>query len=383
LRLHRHQAEALAAARRRDNYIVSTGTGSGKSLTYLVPIYDMILREDPGQPGVRALIVYPMNALINSQIDALDSFRRQNWPACPVRYAQYTGQTREEVRAELLGNPPHILLTNYVMLEYMLLRPQERALVGETTRALRFLAVDELHVYRGRQGADVAMLLRRLRQRVGRQDLQCAGTSATIATEGDRATRRSRIAEVGRRLFGVPLSPANVIDETLQRVATVPVPTSAEAMRAAIQQSRRWRIAPRSPRTRSRHGSKRHSGWQPRTDGSCAVGRFRLSTAWAGSSEHPAYPKKAARPGSRLRSKRVIRRHPCRVTRSSPFACTSFSPRAAACMRRSSPRIGAFCRARRAVVGRRGSSRQLVRSSQRQPQGALPGAPAAADLRFS
>jgi superfamily II DNA/RNA helicase/very-short-patch-repair endonuclease len=234
LRLHRHQAEALAAARRGDHYVVSTGTGSGKSLTYLVPIYDMILREDPGQPGVRALIVYPMNALINSQIDALESFRKQNWPACPVRYAQYTGQTREEVRAELLGNPPHILLTNYVMLEYMLLRPQERALVGETTRALRFLAVDELHVYRGRQGADVAMLLRRLRQRVGRHDLQCAGTSATIATEGDRATRRARIAEVGSRLFGVPLSAANVIDETLQRVAVPPVPTSAEAMRAAI-----------------------------------------------------------------------------------------------------------------------------------------------------
>jgi Lhr-like helicase len=137
------------------------------------------------------------------------------------------------VRAELLGNRPHILLTNYVMLEYMLLRPQERALVGETTRALKFLAVDELHVYRGRQGADVAMLLRRLRQRVGRQDPQCAGTSASIATEGDRATRRARIAEVGSRLFGVPLSPANVIDETLQRVATAPVPTSAEAMRAA------------------------------------------------------------------------------------------------------------------------------------------------------
>jgi ATP-dependent helicase YprA (DUF1998 family) len=85
LRLYRRQAEALGAARRGANYIVSTGTGSGKSLTYLVPIYEMILREDPGRAGVRALIVYPMNALINSQIDVLDSFRKQNWPACPVR----------------------------------------------------------------------------------------------------------------------------------------------------------------------------------------------------------------------------------------------------------------------------------------------------------
>jgi ATP-dependent helicase YprA (DUF1998 family) len=81
LRLHRHQAEALAAARRGDNYIVSTGTGSGKSLTYLVPIFDMILRDDSARHSVRALIVYPMNALINSQIEALQAFRAANWLA--------------------------------------------------------------------------------------------------------------------------------------------------------------------------------------------------------------------------------------------------------------------------------------------------------------
>jgi superfamily II DNA/RNA helicase len=235
LRLHRHQAEALAAARRGDNYIVSTGTGSGKSLTYLVPIFDMILRDDPARHSVRALIVYPMNALINSQIEALSAFRAANWPASPVQFAQYTGQTREEVRQQLLQDPPHILLTNYVMLEYMLIRPQERALVGETTRELRFLTVDELHVYRGRQGADVAMLLRRLRQRTRRANLQCAGTSATIATGGDRATRRAEIAEVGSRLFGVQVAPENVVDETLQRVARVPVPATAEALRDAVE----------------------------------------------------------------------------------------------------------------------------------------------------
>src|SRR5271169_905349 len=235
LRLHRHQAEALAAAGHGDNYIVSTGTGSGKSLTYLVPIFDAILRDDPARHSVRALIVYPMNALINSQVEALEAFRKENWPDCPVRFAQYTGQTREEVRPQLFQDPPHVLLTNYVMLEYMLIRPQERALVSETTRELRFLTVDELHVYRGRQGADVAMLLRRLRQRAGRPDLQCAGTSATIATGGDRATRRAQIAEVGSRLFGVPVAPDNVIDETLERVARVPVPATAEALRAAIE----------------------------------------------------------------------------------------------------------------------------------------------------
>jgi superfamily II DNA/RNA helicase/very-short-patch-repair endonuclease len=235
LRLHRHQAEALAAAGRGDNYIVSTGTGSGKSLTYLVPIFDGILRDDPTRHSVRALIVYPMNALINSQIGALEAFRRENWPDCPVRFAQYTGQTREEVRQQLFQDPPHILLTNYVMLEYMLIRPAERALVSETTRELRFLTVDELHVYRGRQGADVAMLLRRLRQRAGRPSMQCAGTSATIATGGDRATRRAQIAEVGSRLFGVTVAPDNVIDETLERVAQVRVPTTGEMLCAAVE----------------------------------------------------------------------------------------------------------------------------------------------------
>ena len=81
LRLHRHQAEALAAARRGDNYIVSTGTGSGKSLTYLVPIFDLVLRDDPARHSVRALIVYPMNALINSQIEALNVFRAATGPS--------------------------------------------------------------------------------------------------------------------------------------------------------------------------------------------------------------------------------------------------------------------------------------------------------------
>jgi ATP-dependent helicase YprA (DUF1998 family) len=139
LRLYRHQAEAIVAALRGNNYIVSTGTGSGKSLTYLVPIVDAILRDEPERHSVRALVVYPMNALINSQIDALEEFRRRNWPACPVHFAQYTGQTRNEVRNELLKDPPHVLLTNYVMLEYMLIRPQERTLVGEATRELGFL----------------------------------------------------------------------------------------------------------------------------------------------------------------------------------------------------------------------------------------------------
>ena len=215
--------------------ITSTGTGSGKSLTYLVPIVDHVLRHEPERHSVRALVVYPMNALINSQLEALETFRRRYGPDCPVRFARYTGQDRDEARNAIINDPPHILLTNYVMLEYMLIRPAERTLIGLTTRELAFLVMDELHVYRGRQGADVAMLLRRVRQRAGRRDLVCIGTSATIVTDGDREERRARIAEAGQKLFGVAVPADHVVEETLQRVATVPVPEGREALAAAVR----------------------------------------------------------------------------------------------------------------------------------------------------
>ena len=139
----------------------------------------------------------------------------------PSRLASTPVRSSGEAREQLLNNPPHILLTNYVMLEYMLIRPYDRVLVQQATRDLAFFCMDELHVYRGRQGADVAMLMRRLRQRAGREDLLCVGTSATLVSEGDRNARRSKIAEVGGRLFGVTIPDGNVVDETLQRISSV------------------------------------------------------------------------------------------------------------------------------------------------------------------
>jgi hypothetical protein len=233
IRLHRHQAEAIAAARRSEPYLVSTGTGSGKSLTYLVPIVDHVLKNNPADHSVRALIVYPTNALINSQLKALQDLKK-NWPDCPVTFGRYTGQDRGKDRDRILTDPPHILLTNYVMLEYMLIRPTDRSLLYQATRALKYLAVDELHVYRGRQGADVSMLMRRVRQRAGRGDLLCIGTSATLATGEDRGATRTRIVEVGSRFFGVTIKPDNVIDEALRRVTTADLPTTAETLRAAV-----------------------------------------------------------------------------------------------------------------------------------------------------
>ena len=106
------------------------------------------------------------------------------------------------------------------------------------TGKVRFLVADEIHVYRGRQGADVAMLMRRLRQAAGSKEIVCVGTSATISTGDSRDVRRREIATTGSRLFGVTVDPASVIDETLQRVAQVPAPSGAQ-LRAAVKWPRR------------------------------------------------------------------------------------------------------------------------------------------------
>jgi superfamily II DNA/RNA helicase len=230
LRLYRHQQQAIEIARRWESYVVTTGTGSGKSLTYLIPIVDHVLRNQPEKRRVRAIIVYPMNALINSQQKALQEYTDKN-SGTPIRFAQYTGQVKDEARQQILDNPPHILLTNYVMLEYMMLRRDERVFTDAAVANLQFLVLDELHTYRGRQGADVAMLMRRLRERSGNAKLLNIGTSATVASGGKRSDRLSAAAEVATKLFGTAIPPQNVVDETLRRAIQVPAPQSSAELR--------------------------------------------------------------------------------------------------------------------------------------------------------
>lgn len=234
LRLYHHQREAIKLGLEGKPYVVTTGTGSGKSLTYLVPIYDAIIRSAPERHSVRALLIYPMNALINSQLEALRRFQEENWPDSPVRFDRYTGQEREHDRERILQDPPHILLTNYVMAEYILLRPNERPLLKTATEDLQTLVMDELHFYRGRQGADVAMLTRRLQERAGK-DLQTIATSATIVTGGSRQECKKAVADLSSRFFGRDIPEDNVVDETLRRVAQIPTPSTPAALRAAVE----------------------------------------------------------------------------------------------------------------------------------------------------
>ncbi|WP_250122225.1 DEAD/DEAH box helicase [Chroococcidiopsis sp. CCMEE 29] len=222
-RFHYHQQQAFLAAQRQEPYVLTTGTGSGKSMTYVVPIFDDLLRH-PEIKGVRAILVYPMNALINSQKEEFDKFLTQV-PNSPIRVEKYTGQESLTQKVEIQNNPPQILLTNYVMLELMLSRTHENRLVESPN--LKFLGLDELHTYRGRQGADVAILIRKLRQRCG-QDILCIGTSATMSTEGSRENRRQTVAAVASKLFGMAVKPENVIDETLERAIQRPTPSAEE-----------------------------------------------------------------------------------------------------------------------------------------------------------
>ena len=241
LTLHKHQADAVAIAKRGESYVLTTGTGSGKSLSYFIPIVDDVLRRRKqaggARRGIAAVIVYPMNALCNSQLEELGKFLRLGYGEGgePVTFARYTGQESNAARERIARNPPDLLLTNYVMLELILTRAADPdKAVRKHAQGLRFLVLDELHTYRGRQGADVAMLARRVRERFN-ENLLCIGTSATMASEGPAGERNAAVAAVAGRLFGAPVKPANVVTETLEPVTAGGAAVDRAALRRAVE----------------------------------------------------------------------------------------------------------------------------------------------------
>ncbi len=238
-RLFAHQVAALRAAAEDRSYIVTSGTGSGKSFCYFIPIFDAIVRA-PDEPGLVALVVYPMNALVNSQLQALrelrEAYERRTGRTFPLRFARYTGETPEEEREEIRRNPPHLLLTNYVMVELLLVRPEDRPLVKPRpdARLPFFLVFDELHMYRGRQGADVAMLVRRLKARLQHPRVIHVGTSATLVARPDAGPkeRRQAVADFASRFFGHTFGPDDVIEETLEPATQGGRPSTPELLAA-------------------------------------------------------------------------------------------------------------------------------------------------------
>jgi Lhr-like helicase len=235
--LYRHQEEAVRKALNQESFVVTSGTGSGKSLTYFLPIFHHLL-TNPTSEGVVALVVYPMNALVNSQYNALKEFEEQYQKRYgtrfPVRFAKYTGETGAAERSELRHEAPQVLLTNYVMAELMLLRPEDETFFHRERRSLKFLVFDELHTYRGRRGADVALLIRRLRERCADDNLLCIGTSATMVAHPNvtRQERRQTVADFATRFFGHPFTSEQVIEETLERITQGDPPTADELKQA-------------------------------------------------------------------------------------------------------------------------------------------------------
>jgi hypothetical protein len=242
LSLYRHQAQAIAKATTGQSFVVTTGTGSGKSLCFFIPIIDAAIRARIADhpPRTRAIVIYPMNALANSQLKELEKFIDQSGLPERLRptFARYTGQESQEERERIREAKPDIILTNFMMLELLMTRqsPLDRAVIANA-HGLNFIVLDELHTYRGRQGADVAMLVRRVRDRLcPDQQPICIGTSATMASEGNEADRASAVASVASRLFGTTISTDAVIDESLAR-ATDPALKPANlgnALAAAI-----------------------------------------------------------------------------------------------------------------------------------------------------
>ncbi|AUT67029.1 DEAD/DEAH box helicase [Paraburkholderia hospita] len=245
LPLHKHQAEAISLAADGESYVLTTGTGSGKSLSYFIPIVDACIKAkatDP-TPKTRAIVIYPMNALANSQLEELKKFLGSNPAERAVTFGRYTGQESDDERQAMAANPPDILLTNFMMLELLMTRQNDiDKAVMRNAKGLRFLVLDELHTYRGRQGADVALLVRRVREALA-ENLICIGTSATMATEGTQMARNAVVADVASRLFGTRISDRNIITETLRRttpedetIATVAT-RLGDAIRAGVPET--------------------------------------------------------------------------------------------------------------------------------------------------
>lgn len=222
--LYTHQVEAIKLGSQGKDFVVTSGTGSGKSLTYLGTIFNHLF-SNAGE-GIRAVIVYPMNALINSQSNEISTYAENYLKATgcdfPITFGQYTGQESKEQRLAMCQSPPDILLTNYMMLELILTRsgssdaPGEEVIRNSIYENLQFLVFDELHTYRGRQGADVGMLIRRIRHRCSNA-ICSIGTSATMVSGGTVDDQRKQVAKVASDLFGTSINYTQVIYEKLAR----------------------------------------------------------------------------------------------------------------------------------------------------------------------
>ena len=248
--LYKHQTDALGLLLNGENAIVATGTSSGKTLCYQIPILDDLLR-DPS-PGLRAIIIYPLNALVNDQLGEWEQILKE-YPG--ITFARFTGQTpnsqkdygqrckeiieerladqeltqrerqrkveqdlREQLSVEpknrlnhreaIRANSPQVLITNFSMLEYLMERPVDAPIFKNAH--LKFLVLDEVHSYRGVQATEIAFLIQRLKDRLNLEKLTGIATSATLGKPNDPESK-SKVRKFARDLFGENFAEQNPI----------------------------------------------------------------------------------------------------------------------------------------------------------------------------
>lgn len=224
--LYKHQLDAIEIGSKGKGFIVTSGTGSGKSLTFFATIFNHYFKN-PSDKGVLALLVYPMNALVNSQKnefnDYAKDYKNQTSNDFPITCGVYTGQETREEKESIISNPPTILMTNYVMLEYLMTRSHEKQLRDNILRNLKYVVYDELHTFRGRQGSDVAILNRRI-SASSTHEITFIGTSATMASGDDLSIEEEKktIAKVGEKFFGSSFSTDQIVGETIERQFSEP-----------------------------------------------------------------------------------------------------------------------------------------------------------------
>lgn len=230
--LYRHQEEAIRKASEGKNLIVTTGTGSGKTESFLIPLINYLLKEKENgtlSAGVRALIIYPMNALVNDQIRRLREIF-SDYADCGITFGKFTGETEETYkkalkkyqdngdvplddcelisREQMRNTPPNILITNYAMLEYMLLRPGDNIIFDAAyADKWKYIVFDEAHSYTGAKGIEVGTLVKRIKAMLDRNDINFILTSATL---GDKDSD-DKIVQFGTSLCNAKFDPSCII----------------------------------------------------------------------------------------------------------------------------------------------------------------------------
>lgn len=269
-----HQSDAIQHLLQRDAtpVVVTTGTGSGKSECFLLPVIQNAIEDSTRfkRSGLTAVLVYPMNALANDQLERIEAYLKESGHT-HVKVARYDRSTKQDVRERMRKDPPHILLTNYMMLEYLLVRPSDRDALFANHR-VRYAVLDEVHTYRGSLGANIALLIRRLGAHLrhathdfaadDRTDerrfpkMVLVGTSATIKSIDESARpaheiaalRDSAVQEFFGTLTGAERSSIRVVSETIVELeppkdaawspaptsVASPSPTDPAAVRAAL-----------------------------------------------------------------------------------------------------------------------------------------------------